>query len=74
MTPDDRKKTGRPAGEDDLAAQVDRKQTGMLAEFFGLLRHNRKWWLTPIIGAAILLGALMLLLATPLSPLIYSLF
>ena len=55
-------------------AQVKQKQTGMLSEFFGLLRHNKKWWLTPIIAAAILLGVLMMLLATPLSPLIYSLF
>ncbi|MBZ0267116.1 DUF5989 family protein [bacterium] len=46
----------------------------MFGEFFGLLRDNKKWWMTPVIAAAVLLGVLMMLLATPLSPLIYSLF
>ena len=72
--------TGEPrkSAESDaarhLAEQVSGKQRGMLGEFFALLGHNKKWWLTPIIAAAILLGVLMMLLATPLSPLIYSLF
>lgn len=60
--------------EERLAAEVSRKPTGMFGEFFAMLRHNKKWWLTPIIAAAVLLGVLMMLLATPLSPLIYSLF
>jgi hypothetical protein len=57
-----------------FAREAERKPRGMISEFFGLLRHNKKWWLTPIIAAALLLGVLMMLLATPLSPLIYSLF
>ena len=57
-----------------FAEQVDRKRPGMISEFWGLVRHNKKWWLTPIIVAAVLLGALMMLFATPLSPLIYTLF
>ncbi len=61
-------------GPESLEAQVRRKPSNMFGEFFGLLRENKKWWLTPVIAAAILLGVLMMLLATPLSPLIYSLF
>ncbi len=68
------KRSSAPSSPASLEAQVRQKQTGMFGEFFGLLRHNKKWWLTPIIAAAILLGVLMMLLATPLSPLIYSLF
>ncbi len=63
--------SGPPA---DLDAQIRQKQPGMFGEFFGLLRENKKWWLTPVIAVTILLGVLMMLLATPLSPLIYSLF
>jgi hypothetical protein len=58
----------------DFAEQAERKAPPMLAEFWGLIRHNKKWWLTPIILAAVLLGALMILFGTPLSPLIYTLF
>lgn len=58
----------------DFAAQVDKKPPGMVSEFWGLLRTNKKWWLTPIIVASILLGVLMLVLGTPLGPLIYTLF
>ena len=57
-----------------LKEQVGTKRSNMFGEFFGMLRENRKWWLTPVIAATILLGVLMMLLATPLSPLIYSLF
>lgn len=59
---------------DDFARQVEGKGTGMVGEFFGMLRHNKKWWLTPLVVAAVLLGAFMLLFGTPLSPLIYTLF
>ena len=58
----------------DFAREMDRKSPNMISEFWGLLRHNKKWWLTPIIAAAVVLGALMLLFGTPLSPLIYTLF
>lgn len=61
-------------GDRTLEEQVGTKRSNMIGEFFGMLRENKKWWLTPVIAAAILLGVLMMLLATPLSPLIYSLF
>jgi hypothetical protein len=54
--------------------EAERKQPGMASELLGLIRHNKKWWLTPILVAAALLGALMMLFGTPLSPLIYTLF
>lgn len=58
----------------DFTRQVEGKSPNMAAEFLGMLRHNRKWWLTPLVLAAVLLGAFMLLFGTPLSPLIYTLF
>lgn len=59
---------------DDFARQVEGKSPNMFAEFWGMLRHNKKWWLTPLVLAAVLLGVFMLLFGTPLSPLIYTLF
>ncbi|MDP6528666.1 MAG: DUF5989 family protein [Gemmatimonadota bacterium] len=68
MKPDQSAKARR------FAEQAGGKPRGMLSEFWGLLRENKKWWLTPIILAAVLLGGFMILMATPLSPLIYTLF
>jgi hypothetical protein len=57
-----------------FAEEAERKQPGMVRELWGLIRDNKKWWLTPIVVAAALLGLLMMLFGTPLSPLIYTLF
>ncbi|MGH2570794.1 MAG: DUF5989 family protein [bacterium] len=65
----------RPQSErESFVAEAERKQPSMVSELWGLMRHNKKWWLTPILVAAVLLGALMMLFGTPLSPLIYTLF
>jgi len=56
---------------DDLVVQ---KRSNVVAEFWGLLRHNKKWWLAPIIIVSLLVGALLVLFGTPVAPLIYTLF
>lgn len=71
-------KNGPPKTESpdtrDLADLAQRKSRGVLAEFWGLLRHNKKWWLAPIIIVSLLVGALLILFGTPVAPLIYTLF
>lgn len=47
---------------------------GFLHEFVGFLRHNRKWWLTPIILVLVLVGVLVALGGTAAAPFIYTLF
>ena len=47
---------------------------GILHEFAYFLRHNRKWWLTPIILVLILVSALVILGGTAAAPFIYTLF
>jgi hypothetical protein len=65
----------RPRSQrESFVEEAERKQPGMASELWGLVRDNKKWWLTPILVAAVLLGALMMLFGTPLSPLIYTLF
>jgi len=65
-----------PAGDEAtrFAAELEQKKPGMMSEMWGLIRHNKKWWLTPVIVVALLLGVFMLLFGSPLSPLIYTLF
>jgi len=45
-----------------------------MGEFWYFLRHNKKWWLTPIVLAMLLLSVLIFLAATGAAPLIYTLF
>jgi hypothetical protein len=68
MSQDDEK-----AGQDfNELSQQDRQ--GLLAEFWDFLKHNKKWWLLPIILMVLGLGALVLLGGTAFAPFIYTLF
>jgi uncharacterized protein YdaL len=46
----------------------------LAAEFFDFLRHNKKWWLLPIVAILLLLGVLIFLSTTAAAPFIYTLF
>ena len=59
---------------DRLSEIAGRKQRGLLGELFGLLRHTKKWWLTPIILVIVVLGLIVFLSVTPVAPFIYTLF
>ncbi|HEY4641161.1 MAG TPA: DUF5989 family protein [Thermoanaerobaculia bacterium] len=58
----------------DFAAQASEERPSLVSEFLGFLKHNKKWWLTPIILALLLLGILIILGATGAAPFIYTLF
>ena len=60
--------------EDDFLAKVSGKQTGLVSEFIGFLKANKKWWLAPIIISILLLGLLVVLGGTAAAPFIYTLF
>jgi hypothetical protein len=44
-----------------------------LGELVDFLRHNKKWWLAPIVIMLLLVGVLVVLGGTVLAPLIYPL-
>ena len=46
----------------------------LLGEFWSFLAHNKKWWLLPIVIVMLLLGALIFLSGTAVTPFIYTLF
>jgi hypothetical protein len=50
------------------------RQTGLVAEFLLLLKHNRKYWLIPLLVALVVLGTLLILGGTAAAPFIYTLF
>ena len=58
----------------DFASQAEQPQPGILAEFWDFFLHNKKWWITPIIAVLLLMGLLILLSGTSVSPFIYTIW
>ena len=47
---------------------------GFVTELIDFLKHNKKWWLAPILVALALAAALVMLSGSALAPFIYPLF
>ncbi len=58
----------------DFEQQAQEESPGFLKEYWQFLKHNKKWWLTPIIVTLLLLGALVVLGGSTAAPFIYTLF
>jgi hypothetical protein len=63
-----------PTGRDRFEQEAENSRQGIFAEFAHFLRHNRKWWLTPILVVLLLISALVILGGTAAAPFIYTLF
>ena len=50
------------------------KESGLLGEFFAMMKENKKWWLVPIVLILLVFGLLIILGATGAAPFIYTLF
>lgn len=59
---------------ESFAEEAKGRQRGLLAELGHFVRHNKKWWLTPIIVVLVLVSVLILIGGTGAAPFIYSLF
>ena len=47
----------------------------LLKEFFLFVKHEKKWWLIPLLAVLLLVGALVLFAgSSPMAPFIYPLF
>ena len=50
-------------------------KTGILVEFFGFLRQNKKWWIIPMVAVFLLLGLILFAVqSSAVAPFIYTLF
>jgi len=65
------KKTTR---KDFERAAAEQGRIGFVSEFWGFLKHNKKWWLVPIILCLLVFGLLIFLSSTGIAPFIYTLF
>lgn len=70
----DKARKGARGEKGRFDSQSEQAQTGLIAEFWAYLRHNRKWWLAPIVIALLLLAGLVWLGGTAAAPFIYTLF
>ncbi len=53
---------------------AEQSGNNLLSELWNFLRHNKKWWLLPILTILLLFGVVMLLSASAAAPFIYTLF
>ncbi len=59
---------------DEFQREGESARTGLVGEFWAFLKHNKKWWLLPILVTMLLIGALAVLSSTAAAPFIYTLF
>lgn len=59
---------------DSFEQEATRERGGFVAEFWDFARHNKKWWLTPLLVLFLLAGLLVVLSGSGLAPFIYTLF
>lgn len=62
------------SNEFEKAAAESSASESLATEFWDFLKHNKKWWLLPIVLVLMLLGVLILLSGTAAAPFIYTLF
>ncbi|MEZ5276635.1 MAG: DUF5989 family protein [Opitutaceae bacterium] len=60
--------------ESDFEADGPPRRRGLLRELAGFLRHNRKYWMAPLILLLLLVGLLILVAGSSIAPFIYPLF
>ena len=55
--------------------QDTKHKLGLVAEFWYFMKHEKKWWLSPIIVVLLLVGMLVIFTqGSALAPFIYTIF
>lgn len=59
----------------DQFAQAGRqRRSGLVREFWEFLKHNKKWWLVPILLMLLLIGLLVLVSGSGVGAWMYTVF
>ncbi|MFQ5428881.1 MAG: DUF5989 family protein [Phycisphaerae bacterium] len=65
----------QPENREDFLREADTGRVGLAAEFWDFLKHNKKWWLVPILVTIVVVGVVAFMAASPAAaPFIYPLF
>ncbi|MCK4660171.1 MAG: hypothetical protein KAV82_11675, partial [Phycisphaerae bacterium] len=47
----------------------------LVKEFFAFIKHEKKWWMIPLVAVLLIVGALIVFAgSSPLAPFVYPLF
>jgi len=57
-----------------FADEAQHTRSGLASEFWFFLKHNKKWWMLPMLLVILLIGLLIFLGSTGAAPFIYTLF
>lgn len=60
--------------KEELRELASQGRAGIVSEFWSFLKHNKKWWLLPIVTVILLMGLLVFLSGSGAAPFIYTLF
>ncbi|MDE0769173.1 MAG: DUF5989 family protein [Opitutaceae bacterium] len=63
--------TGEKQSIDEIENQRSR---GLLREFWGFAKENKKYWLLPLLLILLLLGSLIIFAGSSAAPFVYTLF
>ena len=58
----------------EFESHASQGDLGVVQEFVLFLKHNKKWWLTPIVIALLLIAVIAISAGTGAAPFIYTLF
>ena len=62
-------------GQAERFVQAGRaRRGGLVLEFWDFLKHNKKWWLLPILVILLLMGLLVILSGSPVVVWMYTVF
>ena len=59
---------------DAFRREAAAQRVGLARELWDFLKHNKKWWLLPILLALAIIALLVVLGGTGLAPFIYTVF
>jgi hypothetical protein len=60
--------------KNDFEKAAAKKEVHLLAEFWAMLKQNKKFWLIPLVAGLLFLAGIVILGGTAAAPFIYSLF
>ncbi len=58
----------------EFEQEANKKPDSLLEEFGYLIRHERKWWLIPLLLSIAVIGLAVMLTSSSVAPFIYTLF
>jgi hypothetical protein len=75
MVAKDDPSSANTAEHDEFARAAQDARPGLLVEFWDFLKHNKKWWLLPMLVVFVLAALLIFLASNPATaPFIYPMF